>query len=227
MLALLACDGAKPDAAGALQVSARPADGRWPAGTVLAVDDLPISADEVDLVTPWVQRIEDMRSDSHLRRVAFSRQVLPRAIAALEYPRERAAALEQARARQAELAAGRLAGPADAKGALGERVEGGFKELGLVVWGTLLDLPDGSWSEVLEEPGRFVVARRLERRDAPVPKAVELVIDAFVFRFVPEGRTLTHSSETWSRHRLTIVDPAWRTIVPELVQFHMRAERTP
>ncbi|HVS20018.1 MAG TPA: hypothetical protein VMT18_15545, partial [Planctomycetota bacterium] len=78
----------------------------WPAGTVLAVDDVPILAAEVDAATIPVQRIERRAVDAQLRRLALTNIVLPRLLTRLLGGEERARALSEARDALARLRAG-------------------------------------------------------------------------------------------------------------------------
>ena len=57
------------------------AERAWPEGTVLAVEDLPISVDEVDAASVWVERIDRKASPDHLRRLALTNVVLPAKVA--------------------------------------------------------------------------------------------------------------------------------------------------
>ena len=215
---LLACtQQASAPAAGASQRA-------WPADTVMAVDDRAILSSEVDLVTTWIARIEPSRSDAHLRRLAACQINIPRAVAAVRFPAERERALAQAKARLQALRDAHVAGPTTEQGALCERAEGGWRELGLTIWGSLMDLPRDEWSEVIEEPGRFLVARTLSRTDGPLPHDTNLVIDACVFPFVPPELTTLELDQRFDEHKLTIVDPAWATVVPELLQYRMRGK---
>ncbi len=219
---LLACaQQAEAPEAGSIAVPVKP---NWPELAVLAVDDRAITSGEVDLASSWIARVELRRSDSHLRRLAVCQINIPRAVAAVRFSGERERALAAAQARLQALREAKLAGPPLQDGALCERVEGGWSELGFVVWGSLLDLPRGEWSEILEEPGRFVVARTLSQTEGNVPAAAKLVIDACVFPFAPAELTTPNLDQLFEEHTLTIIDPAWATIVPELLQYRMRGK---
>ncbi len=194
----------------------------WPAGTVVVVDEAPITAQEIDIATPWIALIDPASSPGHLRRVALCQIALPRTVARLEHPAARERALSDARAQQAALRAGQVAGPVGEFGQLGERVEGGWGDLGFLVWGELLEAPVGVWTDVIEEPGRFVIARKLGRKDGPRPSATRLEIDAFVFSFLPEGMGQGSMEQLYERHRLTIVDAAWRDVVPDRLLYIMK-----
>ncbi len=194
---------------------------RWPEGTVLAVDDLPIRAEEVDQASVWIERIERKASPDHLRRLALTNVVLRRKLGQLIAPEAREQALERARATLAELRQGTAAGPVDAAGALGERLTGNFEDLGIPVWGTAMDLPAGEWSEPIEDTGRFVLVRRLRTEPGPVPLAIRLEVDLLAFAYLDPAQPEHDLERAYDRFRLTIVDPAWRVIVPELLQYRM------
>ena len=193
----------------------------WPAGTVLAVDDLPITAEEVDAASAWVERIERKATSDQLRRLALTTIVLRNKVAQLMAPQAREEALAKARAAHQQLRDGTWVGPPGPEGTFGERKSGDFRLLGIPVWGTAMDLAEGEWSEPIEMPGRFLVVKRLQLTPAPVPLAIELELDALTFPYLDETWADGQVEEAFDRVRLTIVDPAWRTIVPELLQYRM------
>ena len=224
-LALGAC--APSDAPAAEQGAAQAAETRadWPAGTVLAVDDVPILAAEVDAATVPVQRIERRAVDAQLRRLALTNIVLPRLLTRLLAGEERARALSEARDALARLRAGEWVGP-PLEGRYGELRSGNFNRLGLELWSAGQDLAEGEWSEPIEQAGSFLLARRLELRPSPVPIGAELDLDVLAFPFVDESTYAADLEAAYDRHRLTVVDPAWRELVPELLLYRMGA-RTP
>ena len=190
----------------------------WPPGTVLAIDGEPISAEEVDLPSAWIERIEPGSSSQHLRRLSLTNVVLPRRIAAALAGDAR----ERARA-EALAALEGLAALPEAPPQSGEPVppvEGGWVELGLVVWGTAMDLPEGRWSGVVEDIGRFVLLRRLGRVPGPAPGAIRMHVELLEFPYlVSMGRRAIELA--YAQHRMEIVDPTWREIVPEHIQYKM------
>jgi len=225
-LALLAACGAEPTS-GPDSTSAGPGRvarpdpaaerGDWPAGTVLAVDGLPISVDEIDLASVWVERIDPKAAERQLRRLALANVVLPRTLAELSAPEERARARAEAEAQLARLRAGGAKGPPGPDGGFGTVGEGNWQVLGIPLWGQATDWPADEW-HLVEEPGRFVVARRLARVDLPHPTALAVRVDTFLFPYLPPELDLEAAID---EHRLTIVDPLWREIVPERTQYRM------
>ena len=194
----------------------------WPSGTVVAIDDQPILAGEVDAASVWFQHVEQVATTPQLRRLALTNYLMPRALTRLMNPEERLAAKREAEEALAALRAGTWTGPPSEEGLFGEHAAGPFQQLGLPIWGTAFDLPADTWSEVVEDLGQFVVFRVLERTDAPVPMATLFEIDVMTFPWVDPDTDL---EAAYDQHRLTIVDPAWRTIVPEHYQYRMGARR--
>jgi hypothetical protein len=184
---------------------------------VLAVDGAPISIDEVDLASVWIERIDPKAASPQLRRLALANVVLPRVLAAAIAPAERERARAEAEAQFARLQRGEVQGVPDADGALGQVAEGNWQVLGIPLWGQAADWEPGAW-HLFEEAGRFVVARRLARVDRPHPMALVVRVDAFFYPYLPEDADLEAAID---EHRLTIVDPRWREIVPELTQYRM------
>lgn len=193
----------------------------WPAGTVLALDDLPISAEEVDAASGWIERIERKATGDQLRRLAVTNIVLPNKVAQLLAPEARAKALAAAQATLEQLRGGTLVGPPGPEGRYGELWSGEFRVLGIPAWGTAMDLAEGAWSEPIETPGQFLLVRRLALRPAPVPMGIELDLDVLAFPYLDAARAAAEVEQAYDRVRLTIVDPAWRTLVPELLQYRM------
>lgn len=199
----------------------------WPAGTVLAVGDVPISAAEVDEVTPAIALIEPYSTDDHMRRVALANVVLRRALARnLGNPDEREAARERATNALRHLRAGERV-PGAVEGESGSvELEGAYQELGILPWYAAFTLGEGEWSQPLEEAGRFVLVRRVARRDAPIPVATTFAIELYSFPYLPPDVGHATVEAAYDSVQLEIVDPAWRVYVPELIQHRMRA-RTP
>lgn len=196
----------------------------WPEGVVLAIDDEPIYAEDVDRASTAVQLIEPAASSPQLRRLALSHIVLPRALARVMAPKEREQARNRALGKLAEIRAG-LTGPPKPDGVLGDKVEGLWTDLGLGNWHAALELPDDQWSEPIEDAGAFVLMRRLWRRDGPVPMATVVSVDAFRFDWIEPHTRRAAIDAALDQHKLQIVDPAWREIVPELYQYRMGARR--
>jgi len=217
-LAGLGCDRG----AGAAQ-PASAAQPTWPPGIVMAVGARPISAEEIDLASVWIQSIEPGASPAHLRRLTFTNVVLPRAVAHELDPAGRERALEMARARLAELRSGRVVGPLGPDGVLGEYLEGPWNKLGLPGWGTLLEAADGEWSEPIEDAGSWVLMRRLWRREGATPAATVLAVDALRFDWLDPATRRASIDGGMDQLQLTIIDPAWREVVPELIQHRMKA----
>ncbi len=192
----------------------------WPPGTVVAVDDVPITLDEVDRASVWIERIDPKSSGPQLRRLALTNVSLPRALAEAMAPKERARAEREAHEALAELRGGTWSAPLGADGAIGEFVSGTWKDLSISSWGLAADLPVGEWSEPLDDAGHFLIVKLLERTHLPHTAALHVRVDVLAFPYLPEDADIEGAKD---RHRLTIVDPAWREIVPERIQYRMGA----
>jgi hypothetical protein len=202
------------------------ASSEWPAGTVLVVGGEPITADEVDVPSVYMQHIQPSATGPQLRRLALHNVTLPRAIARVLHREEHAAAK-----RDADHAYARLVGKVTDVGPGLDPAEGAttasgtWNTLGFVTWGTALDLPEGQWSEPIEDVGYWVVMRRLGKRDGPVTLATEVTIEAFRFPWMPEETRGALIEAAYDRLRLEFVDPAWREFVPESTQYRMGARQ--
>jgi len=188
---------------------------------VLAVEDLPVSADEVDVASAWIERIDRKASPDHLRRLALTNVVLPAKVARLLAPEAHARALEEAQQTLLQIRDGTWVGPPGADGVLGERRSGDFRQVGIPIWGTAIDLAEGQWSEPLEWSGQVVLVRRLGLTPAPVTLAMQVEVDVLAYPFLDSDLAAAEIEAGYDRFHLTLVDPAWRPLVPELLQYRM------
>lgn len=194
----------------------------WPAGTVLAVDDVPITAAEIAADMVPVILIEPQWNEVQHKRLAFNELALPRAIQRAAAPaRDREEARRKLDLDFARITQGSLVGPPTSSGAVGEEVVGHWQQLGLGVWGEAMNLAPGQWSEVIECPGSFLRLRVLERTDGPVPAATHFRLDTISCPFGDPSSSRVPNDERLKAHRLTIVDPSWETIVPERTKYLM------
>jgi len=197
----------------------------WPAGTILALDGVPISIEEIDMALVPVDLVEMSKSDTHKQRLALTNIVLPRAVARLMAGEQFARARAAIEAVHRQAVAGELPGPPGPHGEYGQYRSGNWRELGLVAWGAALDAAPGEWSVVNEEVGAFLIVRVLHREDGPVPEATKLELDVLSQPYLPPGVGTRDVEAKMGELRLTIVDPAWRTIVPEHYQYRMGVHR--
>jgi hypothetical protein len=194
----------------------------WPSGTVLALNGEPILASEVDEMASIIARVEPHHALPNLRRIALTNIVLP-LLAARQVagPERRASALDRARAWQAALAAG-TAPPTPVAPPRQEQIEGGYGALGLRVWDWALDAPIGAWSQPIEQPGAWYLAKVVERRPGLRPSDVVLKADVAVFDWVESDTYRADAEAHLDRSKLEYVDAAWRDVVPTLWQRRLR-----
>lgn len=195
----------------------------WPAGTVLVVGDkLPILATDVDAYLPALALIEPRFVEKQLVRVALTNVVLPRAIATILAGEDaRAKARKAADDALVSLRDGTWVGPAAPGSSGGTVIEGTFAQLGIVKWAQAFELQPGEWSNVVEEPGAFTVAKCLERVDGELPIQTSFRLEVVSFPYLPVDKGPLQIEAAYDVVRLRIVDPEWRTIVPELIQYRM------
>jgi len=199
---------------------------KFPATVAFALDErVGIEGREIDEASVYIERLEPAASPAHLRRLALTNIVLPRHVARLLAPEAHAKAKADAQALRGALAEGAYTGPVREDGTVGEVVEGGFSSLGILPWGVALDLPDGEWSEVIEEVGTFAVLRRVARTDGSVPMATTVRVEAFHFPWLPIETVREDLDRAYDGHRLTVVDPAWADIPPASLLHRMQGRR--
>jgi hypothetical protein len=193
----------------------------WPAGTVLALNDVPITVDDVDAVGSIIARTEPQDALPQLRRIALTNVLFPRMAAAqLAGPkREEARALAKACKREADTGSS-LEGPR--VGILRQEREGYFKAIGLEAWNYAVDAEIGRWSEPLETVGAFELVRVNERTRAGAPRDVFLKVTVVVVAYVDAADPRTGVEALLDRSKLEYVDDAWRDVVPEYWKHRLR-----
>ncbi|QDU66292.1 hypothetical protein [Engelhardtia mirabilis] len=212
-----------PLAAGLLAVlsacgSGGSAGEQWPAGTVLAVDGLPLSGAEVDQVTAWVAAVMPGVSAREHRRRALTGHLFPRLTAEAAFGAARDGALAEAKDLLAEL----RAEPTEPDPALA--LVGDWGTIGLEVWAALQDAPLGEWIGPIAGIGRLRLARCLDHAPGPHPGLDHFEIEVRDFPFVPPGTDRDALADlTWDT-QLTIVDPEYERIVPLAWRANMQTD---
>lgn len=184
-----------------------------PAGTVMLLDGAPVLAAEVDAVAAELEELQPTFSLPQRRRQALLSVVLPALHARAGNDEARAAALEQARSFRDEAVA------ATDDASLPPVVETHWQLLGIDVWLAVHELEPGTWSEPLEVPGAFVVARMVDRDRTPKTAAETLRMRLEFFPWVPVRANLAQDIRS---AELEIVDPAWEDVVPASWRHAMR-----
>lgn len=215
----LACDG-RPEAP-------PPAPADYPAGTVLAVDGVPVSQAEVDRWAAVTALIEPDKVEAHWRRLALANIVLPlRTSESLDPDGRRAAFAHAERLRGLAVELGRI--PDDAE--VHDIGVGTWHQVGLIDWEVARGLEVGAWSDVYETPGGWAFLRLLEPPDVPLGAApgsyAALRFErVHVFYLAPEGlRTLV--DDALRKLPIEIVAPEWEPLVPP-IYMQNTVQRTP
>lgn len=194
---------------------------QWPQGTVLVCAGDPIRADEVDPIAEALKPLGPKFTQPHLRRLALTNVRLPLAAGRAQGGPERR---EEARAdaeafshstRESDLLP---AGHAPRGGAV-EMVEGSQDTLGVSLWVLVQGLEVGSWSDVAELPGQFVVVRLDERDGNAQPQRERFTLQVAAFLYVQEPASLPAAA---LESTLVVVDPAWEPLVPGFWRYRMR-----
>jgi hypothetical protein len=208
-LCLAACsrDGAAP-------APPEPAAGDWPAGTVLAVDGVPVLAAEVEPLARAIAELYPEYTRPHCLRLALTNVSLPRAAVRSCEPERR----EQARA-ACERAQATLAG--DPSGTMA--LSGDWRALGLDLWAAARGLERGVWSAPTELIGRFALVR-LDEQSGDDARSERLSLQLLEIPYgAREGETPQAAvARALDESRLTIVDRAWDEVVPEDWKYRMR-----
>jgi hypothetical protein len=186
---------------------------------VLALNGVPITQDDVDEVAGWYAMLEPQFALPHLRRLALSNVVFPKWAARTAEPDRRREA--EATARTALEAC--RAGSPPAEPAL-RPSEGNWRDIDLAIWRGVLDVAPGTWSEVIESPGCFHVARVDEQKPGRTPRETTFVLSVLDFPYLDATKGPAALDAAIDRSQLAFVDPAWRDVVPTLWQHRMHGE---
>ncbi len=197
----------------------------WPAGTLVCVDEIPVTAEDLAQDVAAVMLVEPQWTERQHWRLAFNEIGLPRAmVRARASAAAREAARKQIDEEFARISADGPMGPPTESGTIGTEVYGYWKDVGLVAWGAGMSLEPGTWSGLLEVPGAFLRVRLISRTESPIPAATQVRLQKLEVVYAETGRGLAASETELSKHRLTIVDPDWNAIVPERTKYLMRAQ---
>lgn len=193
----------------------------YPAGTVLAMDGVPIRADEVDQVASWFAQLEPRNSMDQLRRLALTNVMFPRLAAARIDPARREEARVLALSYRDALTRGsQIEGPL--AGPLIETRSGRMLDLGMEIWNAALEVPIGAWSEVLETAGAFHIVRPARRGEGDTPALIELTVEIYDFPYLDPNEVRNQINRQLDRSRLESIDPYWWELVPTAWRHRLR-----
>ncbi len=190
-----------------------------PTGTVMALNGIPILQDEVDDVAAWYAMLEPQFALPHLRRLALSNVIFPLWAARSAEPDRRRDAEARARAALASCRSGTL----PSEPALRDSV-GNWQDIDISIWRGAFDTPAGSWTDVIESPGCFHVARVDERKDARTPRDETFVLAVLDFPYLDAAKGRAALDEALDESRLVFIEPAWRDVVPAIWQHRLHGD---
>jgi hypothetical protein len=184
-----------------------------PAGTVLFVDGLPLTAAEVEPLGKAIRELYPEYSLVHARRIALTNEILPRLAARAREPerwKEARAACERA------LDDGNTAPLA--------LQQGTFRALGLTVWSSARHLPIGAWSDPVDVAGRWLRLRLDERTEHADPRQELLRVSVLEFPYLDRERDPLAVEAAIDCATLTVLDPEFCEAVPEAWRHRMRGD---
>ncbi len=188
----------------------------WPDGTVLVVNEHPISQAEVDTIGALVSKLYPEYTRPHVRRLALTNFIF--AQLAIE------GRFVDSRREQGQLAKGALDLARDEHQLEGSvRASGGWRNLGFELWSSVLDAPIGEWSGPVELPGRYLVVRVLERPPLAHPEQDGWKLDILEYPYLSPDSRQREIDAALDASVLTIVDPHWNEVVPEAWKHRMSA----
>lgn len=209
----------------------------WPAGTVLAMNGVPILLDDVDEVASSVAMVDPSVTLPQLRRIALTNVIFPKIAAQGIDPAKRVEMQARAEEWRVTLAAADTSGaraksveaaeqdPPDAASSgaaapVEREAKGNYRMLGVEVWRAAFDLEPGQWSPVIETAGAFHILSVVERGDASRPASLGFTLRMFDFPYLePPATELVN--QAIDRSKLVFVDESWRDFVPTLWQYRM------
>ena len=180
-----------------------------PAGSVLAVDEVGLTAEEIDAAADIWAQLDPAASATHLRQLALTNTLFPLCGGRLAAPEARLAARQVIDAAHAALLAGQV--PRDIE--INE-VEGTWQALTPIVWRWALEAQPGQVSPVLEQPGTWAFARLHSVTPAVSARDVRMKLTVYHRAWLDPTRGLTTIDERLSRATLRSADAAWLDLVP-------------
>ncbi|MDA1264316.1 MAG: hypothetical protein O2816_04470 [Planctomycetota bacterium] len=177
-----------------------------------------IHAAEIERWVRTVSLLEPDETERSWRRKALANISLPVAVVRAVFPGESGAAYEEILALREHLVAGRELPEGAAP--IEERTGHAFGHH-LSVWGTVIDLERGQWSEVLPIAGGFVVARALTE---PPPEGFRpdtpITVETLTVRFVPLEELQAITLDARAKLPVRSLDPpGWEGILPAFYEF--------
>lgn len=190
-----------------------------PAGAVLAVDTVGITAEEIDAAADIWARLDPAASATHLRQLALTNTLFPLCGGRLAAPEARLEARKVIDAAHVALLAGNE--PRDVEIT---EVEGTWQTLTPSVWYWALEAQPGALSPVLEQPGTWVVARLHSVTPAVSARDVRMKVTVYHRAWLDPARGLTTIDERLSHATLRSADAAWLDLVPLIWQTKLNVQ---
>ncbi len=188
---------------------------------VLALDGVPIRAEEVDQVASWFAQLEPRNSLSQLRRLALTNVIFPRIAAMQADPVRREEARRLALTYHAALVQGSgLDGPL--AGPLLETRTGRMLDLGMEIWNAGLEQRQGQWTGVLETAGAFHIVRPVKLGEGDIPALIEVTVEVYDFPYLDPEQARNQIATQLDRSKLESFDPAWLELVPTAWRHRLR-----
>ncbi len=220
LLCLAACaDGNTPPQED--PTASKPQSQDLPEGTVLVVEGLPITREDIDRWLPIYSQLEPAKSQHAIRRYVLTNYCLPVTVGALADPEGRAQAREQV---EATLRALKDGNEAPMEGPQVQRIHDTFKsEMGLDRWGVAQETPRGEWSEVFETLGGFTAVRLVGAPDPWLPNS-EITIDHITVDYIPVEQSREFVFDALKEVDIQVIDPEWERYLPT---FYLHNSKIP
>lgn len=190
-----------------------------PEGTVLLVEGLPITREDIDRWLPTYSALEPAKSKHAIRRFILTNYCLPVTVGAVADPEGRKRARQKIEATLTALKAGE---PAPVEGPQVQRIHDSFKsKMGLDRWGVAKETPLGEWSEVFETLGGFTAVRLLGAPEQWLPNS-EITIEHITVDYIPEDESREFVTEALKAVDIQVIDPEWERYIPAIYLHNSR-----
>lgn len=211
LICMVACKDSSN--AGQQNPDATPAAQDLPEGTVLLVEGIPITREDIDRWLPIYSALEPAKSKHAIRRFIMTNYCLPVTVGTLADPEGRTQARERL---EATLKALKNGDEAPMEGPQVQRIHDSFKsEMGLDRWGVAKETPKGEWSEVFETLGGFTAVRLIGAPDPWLPNS-EITIEHITEDYIPEEESRDFVKQALKEVHIQIIDPEWERYLPTL-----------
>lgn len=190
----------------------------FPEGTVLAVDDQPILAADVDRFVGAIELIEPQFVLRDHRRKVLSNISIPLAAGAALEPEARQVAFSRA---QGLISTLRETGELPPDAPEPRVMTGTFKEVGLIPWAIATEMEPLTFSELHETPGAWTFFKLTATSEPPgaFVGGSQVTIVRYDVPYLPQDAVRGLLQTAMEGLQVEVIDPEWEPVIPPLYLY--------